>query len=513
MARAPNTEAILEEQKFEVDISRRRRWTTVATGDPTSGAIQRGRSYSAPAPPPLPAEYRRFRGRRAWARPDPASALGASVGGVAAPLAVASRLRLLERLRLTPEGYTLAEMMRLTRALLAAGQRVFVLSFHSPSVVPGNTPYVTSEADLDAFLERLRGSLTRFRGELNGRFVTPGALKAELEQLALEEGTNESGGPQSAIDLEIRRLACAISARTRSTARARSSGGSRPRRLERRAERHREPRAYRRRWISERSRAYLAIRSRYSSSASGRDGRAGRPRAPARRWPSALRSRSAAPLLGQREDGERLAQPGHLDHHRDAVAGDDEAVGEPEQRMVGVVAAAIPAVEAGAGRQLGLERLDHRRRRPSAGRDVQRAALGRRDRAALVDQARVATAASNRYGLVGPPTRSAASGRGKSAKRARHASAAAAIAASSTRISGRSRRSTLGRRGSWNCGGAITRSKRSSQRLGRPITTSLAACACCLDPQRGHRRAPADGQDQIGPGRLERIAERARSTW
>ena len=39
-------------------------------------------------------------------------------------------------------------MRRLTRALLARGQRTFVLSLHSPSVVPGNTPYVRSDADL-----------------------------------------------------------------------------------------------------------------------------------------------------------------------------------------------------------------------------------------------------------------------------------------------------------------------------------------------------------------------------
>jgi len=102
------------------------------------------------------------------------------------PLAIASRLRLLERIRLTPEGFTLAEMMRLTRALLDRGQRIFVLSFHSPSVVPGNTPYVRDDADLAVFLERLEGFLARFQDELRGRFVTPAALKAELEQLTLE---------------------------------------------------------------------------------------------------------------------------------------------------------------------------------------------------------------------------------------------------------------------------------------------------------------------------------------
>jgi hypothetical protein len=100
------------------------------------------------------------------------------------PLAIASRLRLLERIRLTPEGHTLAEMKRLTRALLARGQRTFVLSLHSPSVVPGHTPYVHTDADLMALLQRLGEYLRFFRDGLRGRFVTPQALKAELEQRA-----------------------------------------------------------------------------------------------------------------------------------------------------------------------------------------------------------------------------------------------------------------------------------------------------------------------------------------
>jgi hypothetical protein len=104
------------------------------------------------------------------------------------PLALASRLRLLERIRLTPEGHTLAEMKRLTRALLARGQRTFVLSLHSPSVAPGHTPYVRTDADLVALLLRLSEYLRFFRDGLRGRFVTPQALKAELEQRASGPG-------------------------------------------------------------------------------------------------------------------------------------------------------------------------------------------------------------------------------------------------------------------------------------------------------------------------------------
>ena len=35
--------------------------------------------------------------------------------------------------------------------LLDSGQRLFSLSFHTPTVVPGHTPYVRDAADLRAF--------------------------------------------------------------------------------------------------------------------------------------------------------------------------------------------------------------------------------------------------------------------------------------------------------------------------------------------------------------------------
>ena len=82
---------------------------------------------------------------------------------------LAARLGLLERIRLTPEGMSLDEAKRLTRALHAAGQRVFVLTYHSPSLVPGNTPYVRSLGDRDAFLGWLDAYYAFFREEIGGR--------------------------------------------------------------------------------------------------------------------------------------------------------------------------------------------------------------------------------------------------------------------------------------------------------------------------------------------------------
>jgi hypothetical protein len=184
--KGPNTEAVLEEQGFEIDLSpappmdyradggpdyRRHPLRPFLFGQnrllclPATGAFVGAASTLGPTLHPL-LEHPRL----AWLR----------------PLALASRLRLLERIRLTPEGYTLAEMMRLTRTLLARGQRTFILSFHSPSIVPDNTPYVRTDADLATFLERLHGFLAWFQHDLHGRFVTPQALKPELGRVTPE---------------------------------------------------------------------------------------------------------------------------------------------------------------------------------------------------------------------------------------------------------------------------------------------------------------------------------------
>jgi glycosyltransferase involved in cell wall biosynthesis len=92
---------------------------------------------------------------------------GGALGGVGAGLL--ARGGLLERIRLTPEGITLDEAKRLARAMHGAGHRVFVLTYHSPSLEPGNTPYVRSIEDRQRLLDWLDGFYGFFREELGGR--------------------------------------------------------------------------------------------------------------------------------------------------------------------------------------------------------------------------------------------------------------------------------------------------------------------------------------------------------
>jgi hypothetical protein len=95
-------------------------------------------------------------------------------------IGICNRLGLLARLRLSPEGYSLAELIRQTRAALTAGTRLFMLTYHSSSLLPGATQYVRTEADRHAFLATLDGYLRFFLVELGGRADTATRVAAAL---------------------------------------------------------------------------------------------------------------------------------------------------------------------------------------------------------------------------------------------------------------------------------------------------------------------------------------------
>lgn len=67
-----------------------------------------------------------------------------------------SRVGLLERIALTPEGVTAEEALRGIDMAIDDGLPLLVLSFHSPSLAPGHTPYVRSESDLSRLYDWFR---------------------------------------------------------------------------------------------------------------------------------------------------------------------------------------------------------------------------------------------------------------------------------------------------------------------------------------------------------------------
>jgi hypothetical protein len=92
-----------------------------------------------------------------------------------------ARLGLLERIPLTPEGVTADEALRGIDVALDDGLPLLVFSFHSPSLAPGHTPYVRSEADLARFYDWWRAVFAH----LAKRQVAPSSVRDILASVAL----------------------------------------------------------------------------------------------------------------------------------------------------------------------------------------------------------------------------------------------------------------------------------------------------------------------------------------
>jgi len=93
---------------------------------------------------------------------------------------IAARLHALERLRLSPEGHSLDDMIRQTRAGLSRGQQYFVLTYHSSSLMPGGSPYAETRRDRDRFLRTLTHYLGFFAGLPSATTTTIEAMVRSL---------------------------------------------------------------------------------------------------------------------------------------------------------------------------------------------------------------------------------------------------------------------------------------------------------------------------------------------
>jgi hypothetical protein len=177
----PNTGEVLKHLGYQVDTSVMPHWDYSAQGGPDFGAfdawpywIDHDRSILE-----LPISVA-IVGRASALHPSVARRLLGGIGersGITSPL---SRLGLLERIRLTPEGVTISEAKRLVRHMLTLGHRVFVLTYHSPSLVPGNTPYVRTQDDLDRFLLWLEELYEFFTSEIGGLCVSWRDVRSRL---------------------------------------------------------------------------------------------------------------------------------------------------------------------------------------------------------------------------------------------------------------------------------------------------------------------------------------------
>jgi len=178
----PNTFEILERQGFEVDVSVCPWMDYSAEGGPNFTGTS--------AWPFWFGEERRlleipmtvgFSGYlRKWGGPTLHRVASGSLLRSLHAVGLLCRLGLVDKSWLSPEGYSHTEQVNLVRALHQDGLRIFSFTLHSPSIEPGNTPYVRSKHDLDNFLSSCQKFFDFFLGDLNGDSTTPLQFKAEL---------------------------------------------------------------------------------------------------------------------------------------------------------------------------------------------------------------------------------------------------------------------------------------------------------------------------------------------
>lgn len=106
---------------------------------------------------------------------------------------ILARSRALERIRLSPEVATGEEMRRLTASLRADGCEVFSLTYHSPSMVPGHTPYVHDVAGLERFIATVHDYCAWFRDEMGGQFLSLTGLRSTLAATRTAQAGQSAG--------------------------------------------------------------------------------------------------------------------------------------------------------------------------------------------------------------------------------------------------------------------------------------------------------------------------------
>jgi hypothetical protein len=168
----PNTAGLLVEAGYQADVSVRALHDYSDEGGPDFsrvGPFPFRVGDSGLVELPLSAAYvGRLRG---WGR-----GLYRTAGRIPRGRGLLYRSGLLNRVALTPEGVPLGEALAAARALIGDGLKWFSLSFHSPSVEPGHTPYVATAGDLRGFHAWWDGMFDFFERE----GITPASIEETI---------------------------------------------------------------------------------------------------------------------------------------------------------------------------------------------------------------------------------------------------------------------------------------------------------------------------------------------
>jgi hypothetical protein len=170
---------LLEQLGFEVDNSVCPRHDFSAQNGPTFADLDSTPFFLTPGLLEIPCtvDYTGWAG--SW-RPALHRAASSPLMSRFPAVGVLAKAQVSNRIMLSPEGNTCEDMKSLATALLKRGLRTFTLTFHSPSVAPGHTSYVRTEADLSGFLRSIEQFCEFFMTRLVGVPATPLEYRSSL---------------------------------------------------------------------------------------------------------------------------------------------------------------------------------------------------------------------------------------------------------------------------------------------------------------------------------------------
>ena len=142
----PDSHALLASRGYRIDSSVRARYDYSGDGGPDFRALGNAayRSAGGLLELPLTTVFTGVARRGGQALYD-------ALGRLPKGRGIASRTGLFSRIALTPEDMPIAAALAAIDVAIGQGERLLTLSFHSPSLAPGHTPYVRDRADLARF--------------------------------------------------------------------------------------------------------------------------------------------------------------------------------------------------------------------------------------------------------------------------------------------------------------------------------------------------------------------------
>src|SRR5436190_348644 len=137
-----------------------------------------------------------FRAGRYGIGPDTVSAL--PVRWLRAP-GIAARTGLIRRLSLSPEFQSVADMLTLSARLLESGARHLHISWHTPSLKPGLSPFTATPADVERLYASIEAYFERLVPMTSFQFMTVSEAAELLLPLPVESPQHSRGSSRSLV--------------------------------------------------------------------------------------------------------------------------------------------------------------------------------------------------------------------------------------------------------------------------------------------------------------------------